>query len=114
MTTDPKARERWEHVAAELRAHREAQREAWGDLDNATLGRYLVGEVTAEERERVEAAMKQHPELGVLIQLVAEVLGEVEPAQETVAIQKPALAESPSMSSASASSTRAKVPSAPV
>jgi hypothetical protein len=69
----------WDRVAAELRACREAQQRAWGDLDNATLGRYLAGEVTSDERRRVESALGELPELRKLMNLVGDVLNEFEP-----------------------------------
>ena len=34
----------WDRVTRELRACKETQRKAWGDIDSATLGRYLAGE----------------------------------------------------------------------
>ena len=52
----------WDRVASELRACREAQQQAWGDVDNATLGRYLAGDVTSEERRRIEQELGSHPE----------------------------------------------------
>lgn len=66
----------WERVAAELRACREAQRRAWGDLDNATLGRYLAGDVDTEERRQIESALEALPELRKLTDLVRDVLSE--------------------------------------
>src|SRR5262245_57384398 len=76
MTSDPDSREQWERVAAELAAYRTWQRQTWGDLDDATLGRYLTGEATPEERDRVEAALGRHPEVNQLLALVREVLNE--------------------------------------
>src|SRR5205085_4271429 len=69
----------WERVASELRAYREAQQQAWGDVDNATLGRYLAGDVTAEERRRIESALEERPELRKLTDLVSDVLRDCEP-----------------------------------
>jgi tetratricopeptide (TPR) repeat protein len=69
----------WDRVASELRAYRELQRKAWGETDNALLGRYLANEADAGEREKVEAALDQHPELRQLTDLVREVLGECDP-----------------------------------
>jgi hypothetical protein len=70
----------WERVASELRACREAQQQAWGDVDNATLGRYLAGDVTPEERRRIETALESLPELRKLTDLVSDVLRDCEPA----------------------------------
>ena len=74
--SDPTPHEQWERVAAELSAYRSWQRQAWGDLDDATLGRYLAGEATPEERGRVEAAANRHPEVRQVLDLVREVLDE--------------------------------------
>jgi serine/threonine protein kinase len=71
------ASERWERVAAELRRQRDAQRAAWGKLEDITLGRYLAGEATTDERARVEAALTDHPELHTLMQAVRRVLGDL-------------------------------------
>jgi tetratricopeptide (TPR) repeat protein len=83
MTNEPNSSSGWNRVASELRAYRELQRKAWGDTDNALLGRYLADEVDPHERQKVEAALDEHPELRQLTDLVREVLGECEscPAQ---------------------------------
>src|SRR5438874_1132826 len=72
--------EQWDRVASELRAYKQTQQQAWGDVDNATLGRYLAGELSGEERARVEQALGQYPELLKLTDVVRDVLGEFEPA----------------------------------
>ena len=64
----------WERVASELRAYRDYQQQAWGDIDNATLGRYLAGELDFDERHRVETALDERPELRKLTELVRAVL----------------------------------------
>jgi hypothetical protein len=69
----------WDRVAAELRAYREAQQRAWGTIDNATLGRYLAGEVNGDERRQVETALQELPELRKLTDLVRDVLEDFEP-----------------------------------
>jgi hypothetical protein len=69
----------WESVAEELRACREAQRQAWGDVDNATLGRYLADESSAAEQEVVKEALAHHRELQILTDVVRDVLDEIEP-----------------------------------
>lgn len=68
----------WDRVAAELRACREAQQRAWGDIDNTTLGRFLAGEVTLDEQQQIENALDELPELRKLTDLVRDVLGESE------------------------------------
>ncbi len=81
MAFDSNTNNQWERVAAELRAYREAQQRAWGDIDNATLGRYLAGEVTSEEQQHIENALNELPELRKLTDLVRDVLGESEAVQ---------------------------------
>lgn len=70
----------WDVLTAELRAYRNQQKQTWGDLDNALIGRFLAGEVTPHERRTVEAALKDHPELRKLTDLVLDVLNEFESA----------------------------------
>jgi tetratricopeptide (TPR) repeat protein len=82
MSNEPNPTGGWDRVASELRAYRELQRKAWGETDNALLGRYLADEVDAGERQKVEAALEQHPELRQLTDLVREVLGDCETAQQ--------------------------------
>jgi hypothetical protein len=78
MASNANPGNQWERVAAELRACREAQHRAWGDLDDAMLGRYLAGEVNGEERRQIESALDELPELRKLTELVRDVLGEFE------------------------------------
>jgi hypothetical protein len=78
MSSDSNA-EAWDRVAAELRACRQAQQRAWGDLDNDTLGRYLAGDASGDERRRVESALEDLPELRKLVDLVGDVLNAFEP-----------------------------------
>jgi len=66
--------ERWHRVAAELHACKEAQQRAWGDVDNLELGRYLAGDLSEKEAERLERELDAHPELRTLTDLVREVL----------------------------------------
>src|SRR6516165_2556139 len=86
MATDSNPHEQWARVAADLRAYRDAQLQVWGDIDNVTIGRYLVGEATVEERRRIETALEQHPELGKLVELVGNVLSEVGSPEESSAV----------------------------
>ena len=72
--------EQWDRVAAELRAHKETQQQAWGDIDNATLGRYLAGDLSSDERQHIEQALTQLPELRKLTAIVRDVLDEFDPA----------------------------------
>jgi hypothetical protein len=78
-TTGEDLASQWERLANELRACKESQRRTWGDLDDATLGRYLAGEASGEETARVECEMHDRPELRKLTDLVRDVLGELDP-----------------------------------
>jgi hypothetical protein len=80
----------WDILTAELRAYRDQQRETWGDLDNALIGRYLAGEATPEERKQVDAALDAHPDLRLLTDLVRDVLGEFQ--QEKPVLPPPVFA----------------------
>jgi hypothetical protein len=84
MDHDPTAS--WDRVARELRACKETQQKAWGDVDSCTLGRYLAGEVSSHERAEVEQALQDLPELRKLTDLVRDVLNDLKP----VAISAPA------------------------
>lgn len=75
----------WERVADELRACKESQRRAWGDIDATTLGRYLAGDVRGEELSQIEQSLCELPELRKLTDLVRDVLQEVAPLVEPVA-----------------------------
>src|SRR5205085_2588820 len=79
MPTEREPDGQWDRVASELRAYREAQQRAWGDIDNATLGRYLANEADGAERQRVEHALEELPELRRLTDLVRDVLAGAAP-----------------------------------
>ena len=72
----------WERVAGTLRACKEAQTRAWGDLDSSTLGRYLAGEVAGDELALIERELADHAELRQLTDLVRDVLGDLGPVAE--------------------------------
>lgn len=80
MSNEAGSFESWERMAAELRAGRAAQRQAWGDTDNLLLGRYLADDLSPEERQQVEQALEEHPDLQLLTEVVREVMAEPEPA----------------------------------
>jgi hypothetical protein len=61
-------------VAADLGAYREAQRRAWGDLEEAVIARYLAAEATEEERRRVEQAMRDFPRVRECVETLREVM----------------------------------------
>ena len=84
-STPDSAPDSWERVAGELRACKESQKQAWGDLDSSTLGRYLAGEVAdRDELGLIERELADHPELRQLTDLVRDVLGELEPLVESL------------------------------
>jgi len=66
--------DQWSRVVADLRAHSEAQRRAWGDIDEALIARYITGEGTAEERNRVEEAAREFPGVRECVQSIQEIL----------------------------------------
>ena len=68
----------WCACAADLRTYREAQRRAWGDLDEAAIARYLADEATKEERSRVEQAMRDFPKVRECVEVLREVMNEVD------------------------------------
>ncbi|MGF1578331.1 MAG: hypothetical protein ACFCD0_03090 [Gemmataceae bacterium] len=73
MATQDDAQQ-WNRVAQELEAYRADQKVAWGDLDNLVLGRYLAGECSSDEVVQIEEALQKHPELGLLLECVSDVL----------------------------------------
>lgn len=92
MATAPNQNEpvdQWERVALELRALRESQQKAYGNVDNATLGRYLAGESDAAEAVAVEKALSAHPELKLLADLVRGVLDDLPPISDAPPLPVP-------------------------
>jgi hypothetical protein len=81
----------WDVLTAELRSYREQQKQTWGELDNALIGRYLAGEVTDDERRTVETALKHHPELQKLTDIVLDVLNEFQPSSSETPASPPRL-----------------------
>ncbi len=79
MSQDSTSTPSWDVVAAELRAYRDEQKQTWGELDSALIGRYLAGEVNDEERTQVEASLQDHPELRALTEIVSDVLSDCSP-----------------------------------
>lgn len=86
----------WEKVARELHSRKLAQQQAWGDVDDLDLGRYLAGDLSSAETSHLEDQLDAHPELRALTDLVRDVLdgvGEVESAEEPAPVlrfEKPA------------------------
>ncbi len=77
----------WEKVAAELHSARETQQRTWGDIDNATLGRYLADEASSSERAEIETAFETLPELKLLTDLVRDVLADSAPAKPVAPVR---------------------------
>lgn len=74
MTTAQEPGDQWEQTASALRAYRDAQREAWGGLDDVVLARYLAGEASEEERQSVERAAADRPHVREALAILREVL----------------------------------------
>ena len=100
MSTESDPGGQWQQIALELRACKESQQKAWGQIDNTTLGRYLAGEASDHELATVENALHELPELRKLTELVRDVLNDLEPVAfdappDPVAVSRPVLAFSP-------------------
>jgi hypothetical protein len=87
MAGPAESREPWDRLAAELRAYGQAQRQAWGDVDDIQLARYLAGASSPPERAAVEQAMRDLPDVREVIDLLRSVL----PAREGEAPVPPGL-----------------------
>jgi hypothetical protein len=57
-----------------LRNYREEDRRVWGGVSEDAAARYVAGVSSAEERERVEQAIRDHPPLRELLAIAAEAL----------------------------------------
>jgi hypothetical protein len=82
MASETELNDCWDRVASQLRAYRQAQEQAWGEIDNATLGRFIADDLSREERQQIEQALDERPELRKLTDLVRDVLADFEPAVE--------------------------------
>jgi hypothetical protein len=89
MARPSESREHWERLAAELRAYRDAQQHAWGDLDDIQVTRYLAGACSPQERATVEQALRDLPDVREVIDVLRTVL----PAWELDAPVQPGSAE---------------------
>jgi putative protein kinase ArgK-like GTPase of G3E family len=65
-------------VAADLAAHAAELKRLWGGIDEQTLARHEAGLGTAEERARVEQAMRDHPALREAMNMAREFSAEGE------------------------------------
>jgi hypothetical protein len=68
------ADKRWALLAEDLKAYRESQRRTWGDIDEVTIARYVVGEATVEERARTERAMREYPAVRECVATVRDLI----------------------------------------
>jgi hypothetical protein len=73
-TTSRKPDEQWTRIAANLRAYREAQRRAWGEIKESMIARYLGGMSTEGECQRIEQAMRQFPHVRECVETIKEVM----------------------------------------
>jgi hypothetical protein len=74
MAGSAESREQWERLAAELRAYGQTQRQAWGDVDDMQLARYLTGACSPPERAAVEQALRDLPDVREVIDVLRGVL----------------------------------------
>jgi hypothetical protein len=74
MAEPGETREDWERLAVELRAYGQAQRQAWGDLDDVHVARYLAGACSAEERAAVEQALRDSADVREVLEVLRGVL----------------------------------------
>jgi hypothetical protein len=71
------ADEQWSRIAADLSAHKAEQRRAWGDIDEAAIARYVTGEASAEERQRLEQAMRDFPRVQECVDSIREIMDDL-------------------------------------
>jgi hypothetical protein len=74
MARPSESHEHWERPIADLRAYRDTQRKAWGDLDDIQVAGYLAGTCSPQERTAVEQAMRDLPDVRELIDVLRSVL----------------------------------------
>src|SRR5260370_40349519 len=82
MASETEPNDSWDRITSQLRAYRAAQEQAWGEIDNAALGRFIADDLSGEERQHIEQALHERPELRKLTDLVRDVLADFEPAVE--------------------------------
>src|SRR5262249_32833220 len=106
----------WARVASDLRAYREAQRRAWGELDEAAIARYLAGESTEEERSHVEQAMQEFPRVRECVEILREIVIDADLSLGDTAVEdggkssRPAIPRTPKIQRWWASSARRLAP----
>lgn len=68
------AESKWEECKRALQAYQQEQKAAWGNVDEATVARFLAGECTEQERQIVEREMASHPKLAECIRFIRKVM----------------------------------------
>ena len=79
MANTDESMQRWNRLAAELQAYQAELDETWGDLDDATIAKYLAGNATPEEERLVEKEIRAKPAVRELVDVVRDVLSAVPP-----------------------------------
>jgi hypothetical protein len=74
MAGPSESREQWQRLAAELRAYRQVQQQAWGDLDDVQVAQFLAGASSPQDRAEVEQAMRDLPDVREVIDVLRGVL----------------------------------------
>jgi CBS domain-containing protein len=65
--------ESWQRVVDDLREYGETQHQVWGDVDDDLLARYLAKSCSPEEQIRVETAMRTHPEIQEVLEVLLDI-----------------------------------------
>jgi len=53
-----KAAQQWQRLAVELRQYREGQMRDWQGVDEALIARHFLGAATAEDQQKLQAALQ--------------------------------------------------------
>lgn len=64
----------WKRLVGDLRLYREAQQQAFEAIDDALIARFVAGECTTDETERVQSAIREQPAVRELVSLLSEVV----------------------------------------
>lgn len=78
MANTDESMRRWNQLAAELQAYQANLDEAWGDLDDVTIAKYLSGTASREEIDAVKKGIQEKPAIRELIDVVSEVFAAVD------------------------------------
>ena len=77
-TSDTSPEVIWSRLQAELRDFAEQESTMWGGVDECLLARYLAGECTDDELQKVDQAAVDHPAVRECLELVQEVMADEE------------------------------------